>query len=237
MKDNYTPIHNEVLEALCKINLSPYEVRVLFCIWRKTYGFIDKKTGQRKKNDWISGSQIADMTKLDRRHVSRALKGLRDKFVISRDDKKTGFSKDFIKLMSSVEMTNSKKGFVISRGGTPPPVEMTTSPSRDDNLSSVEGDTKEKKENIQKKLLQKKSIYDISEEYFIEITERYKVPLSLVKLAKEEMDNWLEAKGKSYKGFNGYKAGLRNWVLRKAIGYVNKAQGDPTKRGVDARNL
>jgi len=161
MNDPYTPIHNEVLEALCKINLSPYETRVLFCIWRKTYGFIDKKTKERKKNDWISGSQISQMTNLDRRYVSRALKGLKNKHVISRDDKDTRFSKEFMKLMSSVEMTvisRDDKDIVISRGGTPPPVEMTPSPSRDDKLSSVEGHTKEKKENIQKKLIQKKDI-------------------------------------------------------------------------------
>lgn len=135
MTDNYTPIFNEVLEALCKINLSPYETRVLMAIWRKTYGFIDKKTGERKKIDYIATSQIAEMCNLDKRHVSRALKGLKDKKVISRDDKKTGFSKEFMKLMSSVE-------------GIPPvemtdkvnrvPVEMTEGASRGDTPSPVE---------------------------------------------------------------------------------------------------
>jgi hypothetical protein len=53
----------------------------------------------------------------------------------------------------------------------------------------------------------------ITEQDLQEISDKYKVTLSMVKLAKEEMDNWLEAKGKRYKN---YKAGLRNWVLRDA---------------------
>lgn len=160
MKDNYTPLHNEVLEALCKINLSPYETRVLFCIWRKTYGFIDKITKERKKYDWIAGNQISQMTNLDRRHVSRALKGLKDKHVINRDDKKTSFSKEFMNLMSSIEMTSipnkdsqlsSIEMTVINRDDKKNvPLQMTPTPSRDDNLSSVEGHTKENKRNYTK---------------------------------------------------------------------------------------
>lgn len=150
MNDHHTPIHNEVLEALAKINLSPYETRVLFVIWRKTYGFIDKTTGLRKKIDWIAGSQISEMTGLDRRHVSRALKGLKEKHVISRDDNKTGFSKEFMKLMSSVEMTKEEMSSVET-----PPVEMTPTPSRDDKLSSVEGHTKETKEIYTKETIPK----------------------------------------------------------------------------------
>lgn len=118
MTDNYTPIFNEVLEALCKVNLSPYETRVLMAIWRKTYGFIDKSSGERKKVDYIATSQIAEMCDLDKRHVSRALKGLKDKKVISRDDKKTGFSKEFMKLLSSVEGISPVKGVGIPASGT-----------------------------------------------------------------------------------------------------------------------
>ena len=64
-----------------------------------------------------------------------------------------------------------------------------------------------------------------------EIADKYKVPYSLVKLSKEEMDNWLAAKGKKYKD---YRAGLRNWVLRGAKRMVEK----PKEKGVyDARDI
>lgn len=147
MTDYFTPIHNEVLEALCKINLSPYETRILFAIWRKTYGFFDGHSKKRKKKDWISGSQLTQLTGLDRRHISRTLKSLVNKNVISRDDKEIGFSKKFMKLMSSVEMTKKKKKLSS--------VEMTPVISRDDKMSSVEAHTKERRETITKEIISK----------------------------------------------------------------------------------
>ena len=70
MNDKYTPIFNEVLDALCRTNLSPYETRTLMCIWRKTYGFFDKETGERKKTNILTTSQIAETCGLDRRNIS-----------------------------------------------------------------------------------------------------------------------------------------------------------------------
>lgn len=133
MSDNYTPIHNEVVEALTKINLSPYETRVLFVIWRKTYGFIDKKTKRRKKEDYISLSQIAEMSQIDRRLVSRAIKGLKTKGIITRDDNMTKFTKKFMTPLASVEMMDDI--------------------SRDDKVASVEMLTKEKKETYTKEIV------------------------------------------------------------------------------------
>lgn len=235
MTDNYTPIFNEVLEALCKINLSPYETRVLFCIWRKTYGFIDPITKLRKKYDWLAGSQISQMTKLDRRYVSRALKGLKNKNVISRDDKKTGFSKQFMSLMSSVEMT------IISRDDKKDvknvPVEMTPTPSRDDNLSSVEGHTKEKKETITKEN-RYIELKNLEEQDFEEIAQKYQVPLSFVKSKFDDMEIWAGSMP------NNKKIKDRNWRLT-LMGFVKKdslqlrkeASLHESKRGIDARNI
>lgn len=57
------------------------------------------------------------------------------------------------------------------------------------------------------------STNQITEQDLQEISDKYKIPLNMVQLAQEEMNNWLSAKGKHYKD---YKAGLRNWVLRDA---------------------
>lgn len=202
--DTFTPIHNEILEALCKINLSPYETRCLFVIWRKTYGFVDRETGQRKKEDYIALSQFSELTKLDKRHISRALKGLKEKNVISRDDKKTSFSKKFLNLLSSVEMIKTDNIKKMSS------VEMTTIPSRDDNLSSVEGDTKETltKETIQKKYT---SIKNLTEKDFEEISNDYGVTIQFVRSKFEDLQNYCGAKGKKY---SNYKLALRNFVKK-----------------------
>jgi len=70
------------------------------------------------------------------------------------------------------------------------------------------------KKNTRKKYSSLKSITD---QDLLEISRRYRVPLSFVKLQLETMTNWLEAKGRKYKN---YKRGLMNWVL--------KASGDKT---------
>src|SRR5262245_36096338 len=113
LENGFTQIAHEIMEALAKINLSPYESRAIWFILRKTYGW-------KKKRDWIALAQFSKGLNLDRRHVHRALKGLLSKLmiVISRDDKNRpsySFQKDYSKWkVSSVEMTKSKS--VICRG-------------------------------------------------------------------------------------------------------------------------
>ena len=120
LEDGFTSIANEIIEALMKINLSPYESRVLWFIIRKTYGF-------NKKTDWISLSQFAKGTYLDRRLVHRALKKLSSKkmIVIYRDDKfriRYGFQKDYTRWsVSSLQMTS-----VISIDDQVSSLQMTT---------------------------------------------------------------------------------------------------------------
>ena len=130
LEDGFTKIAHEIMEALAKINLSPYESRVIWFLLRKTYGW-------KKKSDWIAGSQFrTGLGGLDRRHIWRAAKSLakRDIIVISTDD--TGnpiysFQKDYSKWTASCK-------------------KMTPVISTDDKrhlyrhtLSSVEAHTKE----------------------------------------------------------------------------------------------
>ena len=74
----------------------------------------------------------------------------------------------------------------------------------------------------------------INEEDLQEISDKYKVPISLVKLAKEEMDNWLQAKGKKY---TDYKAGLRNWVLRDAKRQIEGRQNVKSRVSIDIEKI
>ena len=118
-ENGFTPIANEILEALCKVNLSPYESRILWFLLRKTYGW-------NKKSDWISQSQFSKGLRLDRRLVHRTLKKLsteRRMVVISRDDRNWptySFQKDY-----SQWKTSSKKMIVISRDDKLSSAEMT----------------------------------------------------------------------------------------------------------------
>ena len=51
-ENGYTPIANEIVEALYRVNLSAYESRVLWYLCRKIYGW-------SKKTDWIALSQFS----------------------------------------------------------------------------------------------------------------------------------------------------------------------------------
>src|SRR4051812_4004780 len=76
-ENGYTGIANEIVDALCKTNLSPHEGRIVWCVFRKTYGF-------NKKDDWISLSQLVEMTGMHKAHVSQAKRKLLDRKIVTQ---------------------------------------------------------------------------------------------------------------------------------------------------------
>lgn len=75
LKNGYTRIANELLEAICRVRLSCYAHRVLLAIIRETYGFHIKS--------WpISEGRLAKITGLARANVHRALCELEEKKII-----------------------------------------------------------------------------------------------------------------------------------------------------------
>ncbi|WP_067097888.1 conserved phage C-terminal domain-containing protein [Marinomonas atlantica] len=50
--EGYTRLANTLLEALCRVDITPRQMRVFLAIVRKTYGY-------QKKSDWVSPEQIA----------------------------------------------------------------------------------------------------------------------------------------------------------------------------------
>lgn len=135
-ENGFTPIANEIVEALMGVNLSAYESRVLWFLFRKTYGW-------EKKTDWIALSQFSKCIGLDRRHIHRALKGLSSKkmIVIDRGDNfniRYGFQKNYERWKVS-----SKKMTVTYRDDKASSKEMTTVTNIDDEVSSIQAPTKE----------------------------------------------------------------------------------------------
>jgi phage replication O-like protein O len=76
VENGHTDIAHEVLEAIVRSEFTGYDLRVLFAVARLTWGW-------HKKEDTISLRQIAEMTKIDRRHVHRTLKNLSSRMVIA----------------------------------------------------------------------------------------------------------------------------------------------------------
>ena len=69
LENGYTAIAHEILENMAKIKLSPTQYRIIFIVWRFTYGF------KRKEHDF-SLSFMAKATGCDKRQLQRELKEL-----------------------------------------------------------------------------------------------------------------------------------------------------------------
>lgn len=74
-ENGFTPIANEILEELVKIDLLGAELRVLLFIIRKTYGY-------RKKQDRISYTQFEKGTGISRQTINKTIKNLMAKGLI-----------------------------------------------------------------------------------------------------------------------------------------------------------
>ena len=89
-ENGHTSIANELLEVMAKTYFSSYEIQNLFAIFRKTYGW-------NKTEDWITTTQISEMTDIARSHVSRTIKKLLDRNMLVKNGKKLSFQKDYEK--------------------------------------------------------------------------------------------------------------------------------------------
>jgi len=79
LEDGYTKIANDILEGILLADLNKEELKIVMAIIRKTYGW-------NKKTDKISFSQLATLTGIDRRHISRGVKSLLYRDFICRAD-------------------------------------------------------------------------------------------------------------------------------------------------------
>jgi phage replication O-like protein O len=75
VENGYSRIANEILEHMARIKLSPTQYRILFVVWRYTYGF------NRKEHE-LALSFMANATGCDKRQLQRELKGLADRNII-----------------------------------------------------------------------------------------------------------------------------------------------------------
>ena len=144
-EDGHIDIANETAEALMKIQLNGYENRVLWAIFRKTYGW-------HKKEDWITNTQIAEMTNIAESHISRTIKMLMNRKIVTRFGKKLSFQKDYEKWKKLPDLVSSKK-LPIQDKKLPDLVNEYTKIGKKKLPDLV--DTKETKETLTKETIQK----------------------------------------------------------------------------------
>jgi len=76
LENGYLRLANQIQDALCKVELSGREFRVLNSIIRLTYGW-------SKKEDRITNSLIADKTNLSVKHSSEAVNNLAERQILT----------------------------------------------------------------------------------------------------------------------------------------------------------
>ena len=141
----YTRVANEILEELSTVKMSGSEWQFLMCLFRKTYGF-------HKKHDWISVSQIEEITSLRRERVSEAKARLLQRHIIVEKDGNIGFQKDYdkwIDVRKSVPIRTEKRTKVV-RKSVPTKErkikdtsEVKTSPKKDMSFNKTAEDYEE----------------------------------------------------------------------------------------------
>jgi len=182
-EEGYFPIANELAEQLAKINLSAYELRIIWAIWRKTWGW-------NKKKDKISLTQFEKITGLDRRHVKKTLDVLLIKNMIIRENTKTityGFQKDYDQWGGSARIRTSMRirtGWVCE--SVPKGVHESVH-------------TKDNKDTIQKTL-------DVSSEWYLSLHTDF--PNIKIDHELKRFEIWLKDNPRK-----NLKKTFRNWLL------------------------
>lgn len=93
LKNGYISIAVELVEKLASINIPGQEMRIIWVVWRKTWGWSE---GARKKDwDWISLSQFEGMTRMKHQNVVAALESLVVKRLLLKREKGYKFNQNY----------------------------------------------------------------------------------------------------------------------------------------------
>ncbi|MFC1591211.1 replication protein [Thermodesulfobacteriota bacterium] len=162
LENGYTRVANELLEALAKIDLTASEVKILFVIIRKTYGF-------NKKKDRISYSQFEEKTGMRNGNMSRPIKRLEEKNIIIVR-RKSGVG-SFYGIQKDYERWSTTLTLEGSLNAQPPSKRKATTRTPEGKTTLTPEGYKRKKENTKRKYSEKLSSKESLEAYFSSLNE------------------------------------------------------------------
>jgi len=132
-ENGFIPIATEIIQAMQKTYWTSYEIRIIFCIFEKTYGW-------HKKEDWIALSQLSKMTGILPQHISRTITKLIKRNIVIKNKGKLKFNKNYEqwdKLLPNEVLPNEVMG-ITKRGNKLLPNEVTTIDTTKDNIQKKE---------------------------------------------------------------------------------------------------
>ena len=97
IENGFTKIANELLDALCALDLTGHEWKVVHAIIRKTYGY-------NKKEDWMTNTQIMLLTGQTQQKVSQAKRSLVGKNIVTENGNKISINKDYEKWICQIKL-------------------------------------------------------------------------------------------------------------------------------------
>lgn len=89
-ENGFTPIAHEIIEHLACVRMSGTEWQYVMCVFRKTYGW-------GKKEDWVTNTQVMEMTGLCKERVSEAKANLVRRNIVTENRNKISIQKDWEK--------------------------------------------------------------------------------------------------------------------------------------------
>ena len=207
LKNGYTKIANELLEAICRLNISGNEMRILLYIIRRTYGF-------NKTCEEISLSEIASAVGARSAHISRALKKLSALNLIELRSSE-GVKPQTISIVKDYEEWAVEsctelllpKMVTVTKNGNPTITKNGNPTYKENNKEIIKESFKYNKTAYGRngKVLLKTEEYDkLINDYGKETVERY----------IDRMDNYLTSKGREY---NDCYAELLVWIDRDGV--------------------
>lgn len=112
-ENGFTPIANEIMEAVAKLNLTPTGYKILFVIWRQTYGFNRIQYG-------LSDSFIAKATDAHPKLINREVNRLIERRILTlyksgtyTKPRQIGFNKDYDSWINDYQ---PNKGYQLNSG-------------------------------------------------------------------------------------------------------------------------
>lgn len=203
-EDGHIDIANELAEAMYQLQLSGNQWRLLWVILRQTYGW-------NKKIDKISISFFQKKTRLKRRHISRLLKDMVKRKIITKKDNdfivSYGFQKnyEFWQLspkIASLKIPSPKKTATITKNSTK-------------TITKIGAHKRHSKETIQKtkeEKIQYAEFVKMTKKEFETLKEKYGE--ENVKQIIEKLDNYKGSQEKTYK--SDYRA-ILSWVADEVM--------------------
>jgi len=111
-ENGHIDIANEIAEHLAKTDLSASESKILWVIWRKTWGW-------HKKKDVITLKQFKEATELLKPHIARTIRRLCLREIITKNGNVYGFQKDYDRWKAPIKEIITKNGnvYFITKNG------------------------------------------------------------------------------------------------------------------------